>query len=58
VGGPITGFGGMRGIIDDPVENRGQAESEVYRERIWQGYRTTFRTRIWEVRVVVLMMPR
>jgi hypothetical protein len=58
VGGPITGFGGMLGIIVDPVENWVQVENEVYRERIWQWCRTTFRTRIWEVRAVILMMTR
>ncbi len=56
VGGPITGHGAMLGIIDDPVENWEQAQSEAYRNRAWEWYRGTFRTRIWEEGAIVLIM--
>jgi len=58
VGGPITGRGAMLGIIDDPVENWEEAQSEVIRKKHWQWYRSTFRTRIWEQGAIVLVMTR
>lgn len=58
VGGPITGHGAKLGIIDDPVENWEQAQSETYREKTWEWYRTTFRTRIHEGGAIVLVMTR
>jgi len=58
VGGPITGHGGRLGIIDDPFENWEQAQSATYREKVWDWYRGTFRTRIWEGGAIVLIMTR
>ncbi len=58
VGGPITGHGALLGIIDDPLENWEQAQSWTIREKIWDWYRTTFRTRIWEGGAIVLIMTR
>lgn len=58
VGGPITGHGGMLGIIDDPFENWEQAQSLTYRDKVWAWYRNTFRTRIWEGGAIVLIMTR
>jgi len=45
IGGSITGRGFNIGIIDDPIKNREEAESEVFREKIWNWYRSTFYTR-------------
>lgn len=58
VGGGITGHGARLGVIDDPVENYEQAASEVYRERAWDWYRSTFRSRIWEGGAIVVCMTR
>ena len=58
VGGPITGFGGGLGIIDDPVQNWEAAQSKTQKEKTWHWYRSTFRTRIWEGGAIVLMMTR
>src|SRR5262249_40793553 len=58
VGGPITGHGGLLGIIDDPLENWEQAQSQVIRDKIWDWFRTTFRTRIWEDGSIVLVQTR
>jgi predicted phage terminase large subunit-like protein len=58
VGGPITGHGAMLGIIDDPFENWEQAQSETIRNKVWEWYRTTFRTRIWEGGAIILIMTR
>lgn len=58
VGGPITGHGALLGIIDDPFENWEQAQSQTIRDKVWEWYRTTFRTRIWEGGAIVLIMTR
>lgn len=58
VGGPVTGQGAMLGIIDDPFENWEQAQSPTYRDRVWEWWRGTFRTRILEGGAVVLIMTR
>lgn len=58
VGGPITGHGAKLGIIDDPFENWEQAQSKTIREKVWEWYRTTFRTRIWENGRIVIIMTR
>lgn len=46
VGGPITGRGAHLLIIDDPVKNRDEAQSDVYRERTWKWYTATASTRL------------
>jgi len=47
VGGPIIGRGaGRLFVIDDPVKNQEEAQSEVYRERAWQWWLHTARTRL------------
>lgn len=58
VGGPVTGHGAPIGIIDDPFENWEQAQSQTHRDRVWDWYRGTFRTRIWEGGAIVLIMTR
>lgn len=58
VGGPITGHGARLGIIDDPIENWAQAQSKTIRNAVWEWWRTTFRTRIWEGGAIVLIMTR
>jgi predicted phage terminase large subunit-like protein len=45
VGGSLTGRGGDLLIIDDPVKNAEEALSSTYREKAWDWYLTTFRTR-------------
>jgi len=46
VGGPITGRGMALGIIDDPVKNREEAESETTRQKIKDWYSSAFYTRL------------
>lgn len=58
VGGPITGYGARLGIIDDPFKNYQEAESTIIREKVWNWYQTTFRTRIWENGKIILVMTR
>lgn len=58
VRGPITGHGGMLGIVDDPIENWEQAQSPTIREAIWNWWQSTFRSRIWERGAIILIMTR
>ncbi|RME71554.1 MAG: terminase, partial [Chloroflexi bacterium] len=58
VSGPVTGYGARLGIIDDPFQSWEQAQSEWARERVWDWYRGTFRTRIWENGAIVIIMTR
>jgi predicted phage terminase large subunit-like protein len=58
VGGPIMGHGARLGIIDDPFENWQQAQSPTIRNKVWDWWRGTFRTRIWEGGSVILVMSR
>lgn len=45
IDGAITGKSADIGIIDDPIKNRAEAESEVYRDRVWEWYKSAFATR-------------
>ncbi|HRO61639.1 MAG TPA: terminase family protein, partial [Burkholderiaceae bacterium] len=45
VGTGITGKGFMIGIIDDPIKDQEEADSEVIRNNAWGWYQSTFRTR-------------
>ena len=58
VGGAITGRGFKIGIIDDPLKNREEANSEVYREKIWNWYLSTFYTRQDGVGAIIVIMTR
>jgi len=58
VGGGITGMGCNYGIIDDPVKNREQANSETYREAVWEWYTSTFYTRLEKDAQILLTMTR
>jgi len=58
VGGSITGYGADVLIIDDPVKNREEAESKVYREKAWEWYRTVARTRLEPGAAIILIMTR
>lgn len=58
VGGPITGHGAYLGIIDDPFENWAEAQSLTRRNHVWDWWRGTFRTRIWENGAIILVCTR
>ncbi|WP_075780072.1 phage terminase large subunit [Marinitoga sp. 1137] len=58
VGGPITGRGFHVGIIDDPIKNREEANSETIRNKIWEWYRSTFRTRAYPDASIILVLTR
>lgn len=56
VGGGFAGFGFDLGIIDDPLKNRKEAESETIREGVWDWYTSTFYTRMDEADAAIVLM--
>lgn len=58
VGGTFTGKKADWGIIDDPVKNRKDADSEAHRLETWQWYQSTFRSRLQaNAGVAIIMTP-
>lgn len=58
VGGSMTGYGGDLAIIDDPVKDRQDAESEIVRENVWDWYKSVLRTRIMPGGAIILVLTR
>ena len=58
VGGGVTGQGADLIVIDDPVKNREEAESETYRERVWDWYTNDIYTRQEPGCAIVVIMTR
>ena len=58
VGGAITGRGADVLLFDDPIKNREEAESAVYREKVWQFFTSTAFTRLEPRGVVVVILTR
>lgn len=58
IGGGITGMGAKYAIIDDPIKNRQDANSETIRETIWEWYASTLYTRLAPDGRVLLIMTR
>ncbi|MFK7696403.1 phage terminase large subunit [Paenibacillus sp. HJGM_3] len=45
-------------IIDDPIKNREEANSETYREKLWQEWQDSISTRIHPGAIVILINTR
>lgn len=58
VGGPLIGRGGNIAVIDDPLKNREEADSERYREATRNWYTSVLRTRLAPGGGIVLMHQR
>jgi predicted phage terminase large subunit-like protein len=56
--GGLTGYGADRLIIDDPIRDRADAESESMRERLWQWYSDVARTRLMPNGRIILCQTR
>jgi predicted phage terminase large subunit-like protein len=57
-GGPITGKGGDVIVVDDPVKNADDANSQSMRERMHDWWKSTLYTRLEPDGAVVLVMTR
>lgn len=58
VGGTITGTGADLLVIDDPIKNRQEANSETYRNRVWDEYQNSLLTRLSPSGRVILILTR
>ncbi|MEX2053203.1 MAG: terminase family protein [Candidatus Paceibacterota bacterium] len=58
VGGSVTGRGANILIFDDPIKNRVEAESETYRQRVWDFFTSTAFTRLEPKGVAVVILTR
>jgi predicted phage terminase large subunit-like protein len=57
--GPLTGKG-IDGVlvVDDPIKNREEAESQTYRDKVWDQFTDVVFTRLEGAACVVVMMTR
>lgn len=58
VGGPLTGHGVELMVVDDPIKNRAEAESAVYREKSWDWFTDVALTRLEPGASVIVNMAR
>lgn len=57
-GGSLTGRGANVLIIDDATKNYEEAASEAYREKLWEWYESTARTRLMPGGAVISVQTR
>lgn len=58
VGAGIAGFGAGLVVIDDPVRNRADAESQTYRDRVWEWFSDDIYTRLEPEGSIILIQTR
>lgn len=58
VGGPITGKGARIAIIDDPLKNAEEANSQTMRDKVWEWYQSTLYTRLTPDGAIIVVMTR
>lgn len=58
VGTATTGRGAHLGLIDDPLKDREEADSQTQRDKVWSWYRSTFYTRLMPGGAIVLIQTR
>jgi hypothetical protein len=58
IGGSVTGKGADVFLIDDPIKNRADAESQTKRDALYSWYKSTARTRLSPDGAIVLLVTR
>ncbi|MBO0826220.1 MAG: phage terminase large subunit [Streptosporangiales bacterium] len=58
IGGALTGRPGELLIIDDPIKDRREADSQVYRDAVWDWWTSVASTRLAPGAQVVLILTR
>lgn len=58
IGAGITGRSIDLALIDDPVKSREEADSEAYRDRVWEWFMDDLTTRLQEQAQIVVIMTR
>jgi predicted phage terminase large subunit-like protein len=56
--GGVTGRGADLLIIDDPIKTRQEAESETYRNRVWEEYQSSLLTRLMPNGAIIIILTR
>jgi len=56
--GGITGKGANLFIIDDPIKTAEESRSEVYRDKVWKEWVSSFSTRMEPPAIYILIMTR
>ena len=56
--GGVTGFGAGLIVIDDPVKSRAEAESQTYRDNIWDWFNDDLYTRLEPDGAIILIQTR
>ena len=54
----ITGNSGDLILIDDPIKNRQEADSETYRERLWEEWQNSIKTRTQAGTKIIIIQTR
>lgn len=57
-GGGATGFGAQLVVIDDPIKSRSEAESEVFRENLWDWFNDDIYTRLEPNAAIIIIQTR
>lgn len=52
----VTGNPAELMILDDPIKNRQEADSPIYRERLWEEWQNSFKSRLAAGAKVILIM--
>lgn len=58
IGGALTGRGAHVALVDDPVKDQQDADSEIMRQRTWDWYVSVLRTRLMKKGAIVLIQTR
>lgn len=58
IGGSITGEGADLLIVDDPIKNNEEAQSNTIREKVWSEWESTLTTRLHKGASVIVVMTR
>lgn len=58
VGGGVTGMGGDLILLDDPIKNREEANSQTYRDKVWDWFTDDVTTRLEPGGAIILIMTR
>lgn len=58
IGGPITGKGADLLIVDDPIKNAEEANSQTYRDKTWDWFLSTAYTRLEPNGAVIVIQTR
>jgi predicted phage terminase large subunit-like protein len=58
MGGATAGYGADVLIVDDPIANRAQAESDIERDRVWEAFTSDLLSRLEPDGIAILTMSR